>query len=290
MMIKALEKQPLLAYWLLPSFERVQFNDIDVVLYVGAHRPRSQGTKDMDEVKKDPDAYLPKMDVSIFTYYNTTESWPVYARSMATTIAGITLLHDTMHASDRTLAEKSEFLMKMWASRNDLYSPYIEFDPNKIRFIDTCKHAESFGPPVVKFNLNDPLKRTRDIAWLKGSEIIMKRPRRKERNKFILDMIVIGKDIKRNEIVLGLKKSIRNYTRIIPLHDNGVNFVSSIRYMTMNKPTKYPLVAPTTIERLVQEHADAMKNIELVQVDFMLTVPEVLEALERDGSWKTSST
>lgn len=280
-MIKTAEKRWLGAYWLLQSFERTCFNDMDLILYMGAHKPRQEGTKHMEEVQNDPDAFLPKMDVSVFTHYNTGESWPIYAKSMASIIAGITLLHDTMFPSDRPLEEKTEFLVKMWASRDDIgYKPYVEFNPNKIRYVDLCKHAEKYGTPILKVDINDPLSRIKNILWLKGSEIVMSRPLRDKRNTFIKDVMIVGKDIKRNEIVLGLKKSWKNYTRIIPLYENGLNFVASIRYMTVNKPTKYPLVTLGTLERIIQEKMDAMKEIDLVYADFMLPVPELLEIIE----------
>ena len=277
------EKRPFGGYWLAPSLSRVQLTDMDMVIYVGAHKPRGEGTKNMDEIKQDPDAYLPKMDISVFTIYGG-ESFPVYAKDLPRIVAAISLFNLTPVADGARFGDQVVALINSWKNRPDLpVVPYIEFDPNKMTFKDITKLAEKYGPPPIQYSLNDPVKRKKDIFWLKKSIIVMKRPRRDERNSFSKDIILVGKDIKRNEVVLGLKKASTaasktwNYSRIIPLYQNGLYFAASIRYMAESKPARSPLISDVTFDRFVQETMTGMQGMDLVNADITMKAKDLVD-------------
>ena len=190
------------------------------------------------------------------------------------------VLHDSTNEAGKSMTAKSEFLLNFWKSRVDLLMPYVEFDPNKSKFTDICKFAEKHGTPMRKFDFNEPLRHVKNMMWLKGSQVVMSRPLRDKRNEFIKDILIVGKDVKRNEIVLGMKKTYNNYTRIVPLYKDGLNLITSIRFMANNRPSKYPLIAPSSLDRHVQEAMKDMHDVDLVHVDFSLNAADVLKAIE----------
>ncbi len=151
-------KRDLRAWWLIPSFSRVQFNDMDMVLYTGVHKPRQEGTKHMPEVVNDPDAFLPKIDISVYTFYNQGESFPIYAREAASLVAGIKILDVLNDTGGPSIIDRALALVRMWIDgRNDLTgSPYIEFDPNRTTFENVVNISTRYGPPMVKYTIGGP--------------------------------------------------------------------------------------------------------------------------------------
>jgi hypothetical protein len=283
------EKRPFGLYSLAPSFSRVQFIDTDMVIYLGAHKPRGEGTKNMVEVKLDPDAFLPKMDVSIFTLYGG-ESFPVYARDASRLVAAITILNATPVADGVPFGDKTMAIVNSWRRRPDLPDPpYLEFNPNKMTFKDMIKFPDRYGHPAVQYNIVDPMKRQRDILWLRKSAVVMKRALRDKQNTFTKDIMAIGKDIKHNEIVIGFKKESRyvKYARIVPLYMNGLYFAASMRFMAIYRPARPPLISDTTFDRLVQETMTEMRDVDLVPSDLTMKASDFLETLHYTSGRET---
>lgn len=279
-MMRGSNKRPIMAWWLPPSFSRVQFTDIDMVLYAGTHVPRRKGTRDLPEVKNDPEAFLPKVDICIYSMYGP-EAMPMYARDMATLIAGINLLCATGEGGGSTLTGKSNALLNMWMKgRNDLpLNPYMEFDPNKVEFKDIIHIAGKYGHPMVKYDIVDPMKRPKDIMWLKKAHVHMKRVKREKRGEFREDMVILGKDIKRNDIVIGMKKTFGNYSRIVPLYKGGLYFVTAFRFMSEVKPTRYPVITRTTLERMIEEKMSEMKDMDMAFFDLTMKMRDIKSLL-----------
>jgi len=281
------KKRPFGGYWLAPSLSRVQLTDMDMVLYAGAHKPRGMGTKNMDEVKNDPEAYLPKMDVSICTIYGS-ESFPITAKELPRLVAAISLFNLTPVADGVRFGDRVVALISSWKNRPDLpVVPYIEFNPNNLTFKDIAKFAEKYGPPPIQYTLNDPIKRPRDILWLKKSLVLMKRASRDKHNAYYKDVLFIGKDVKRNEVVLGMKKEAPkssakqwNYNRIVPLYQNGLYFAASLRYMADSKPARSPLISDVTFDRFVQEEMARMQGMDLVSADITMNLKDLSDLLK----------
>jgi hypothetical protein len=275
------EKRAFGGYWLAPSLSRVQMKDNDMIVFVGVHKPRGRGTRDMDEIKRDPDAYLPKMDISIYTLYGP-ESFPTYARDIPRIVGAISILNPTPVTNGAQFGNRVMALINSWKNRPDLpVVPYIEFNPNEMVFKDVAKLAEKYGHPAVTYDLVDPMKRQRDILWLKKSLVVMKRPLRDKRNAFIKDMLFIGKDIKRNEVVLGLKKESKTwkYNRIVPLYANGLYFSAAVRFMAEEKPARSPLISDVTFDRFVQEAMQTMRDVDLVSADITMDAKDLIDLL-----------
>jgi hypothetical protein len=255
---------------------------MDLVLYTGVHKPRGQGTKNMTEVRSDRDAFLPKIDISFHTVLGNGESFPIYAREAAPLIAGINMLDALNDGGGRSMPEKALALLRMWMNgRNDLPEiPYTEFDPKQTTYKNMLDIATKYGPPMVKYDLHDIMKRQRNMMWLKGSHVIMKRPSRDKRDSFYYDILVVGKDSVRNEVVIGMKKSVGNgVSRIIPLHSNGLYLVTSIMFMTEVRPSKFPVITGVTLDRLVMERAKAMEPVDMVFCDITNNTSVFMERL-----------
>src|SRR5271157_793396 len=106
MPVAAKDKRAFRAFWLPPSFSWVQFTDINIITYMGAHKPRGVSTKNLDEVKRDPEAYMPKIGMTILTD-NGTESLPVTVYKTSTLVAGINLLDATIGVNARPIIDRS---------------------------------------------------------------------------------------------------------------------------------------------------------------------------------------
>jgi hypothetical protein len=256
---------------------------MDFVCYIGAHKPRGEGTKNMEEVKKDPEGFNTKMDVSVFTYYNRGESVPLVAAKMPTLMAGIIMLNALDEpAGKKTSNDLSMVLLKMWLTgRNDLSEwPYIEYDPNKEPYERAVALSTKFGPSMTIYDTADLMKLQKDIMWMKGASIACRRWDRNKQNIFHTDVLLVGKDIKHGEIVIGMKKSVNDYARIIPLHNKGVNFMTSVRFMAERKPSKFPLIAPVTLERMIQEKIAKLKTVEFVFCELSNKFNVVMDRLD----------
>lgn len=266
--MRSTKKRPMGAYWFKGSFHRTIFKDNDIILYVGVHKPRQAGTKNMETHKRDPRAFKPKVDVSVYTT-SGGESFPMYVEDMSSLIAGIILLDGIKNGGDSTIMDGAKLLGTSWNSRPHIIEqPYLEFNPNEINLSNLINVVNEIGY-TDEIDDVEPIRKKGKILWLKGSQILIKRPDRNDETKFHKDLLLIGKDHLNNN-VLGLKKKFawgKEYSRIVPLKENGAYFVASIEYMIHNRPkTKgkfYPLSSPTTMNNMVKDKIEEMKSVDL---------------------------
>jgi hypothetical protein len=274
-------RNPLIAYWLLPSFTHVILNDNEIVLYVGVHRPRTKRTKHLDVIKNDPNAYKPKVNISVYTYQGG-ESIPVYVERIDSIFAGIEILYSAQACNIPLVMDSAAMLLKSWESRDDLSGIiYREFDPKKVNLQDIKGITKQFGY-TEQLELDDPIKRPNDIMWLKGSHALMKRPSQNDPSKLNWDLLIVGKDIKHDQIVLGMKKTWKNYARIIPLKSKGVHLITSIMFAIKKRPSIYPLITMTTMRSNIMKGVRAINasGMDLVYCPITLDFNAFLRRLD----------
>ncbi len=261
------KKRPFGAWWLSSSFTRNITNDDDFTFYVGCHKPRQQGTKNMRTVRNDPDAFYPKMDITVSRLYDThkkskgSESFPIYAKSSPSLVAGIEVLNPR-NGRLKTFSDISDKMVSLWLNRDDI--EYFIFNPNEKDAEEIVQITKEKGI-TLKYEKDSPMSRKEDIRWVKGSHVYIERPLRDNEDKKIRQLLIIGKDIRYDEVVLGMKKTWKDYSMIVPLHKRGLSFVTALKYMILNRPdTRYPLIAMETFNNKLIEKIREIKNFELV--------------------------
>lgn len=257
------------AFWLKPSLYQIVYKDNTLLNFLGIHKTR-KFTKEMDFYKNDSRMYAPKMNFSVYTA-SSWESFPIFVEDSTLLVAGITLIDSMNNGGDSTIKDQATFLARSWEGTAQLQAnPYVGFNPQEVGFVKMLDYANKLGYTDI-IERREPIWSEDDIQWLKGCSITMKRAFQENDSQITREMVILGKDTRYNQVVVGLKKEFtwkrQSYARIVPLKGNGSYFLACLLTMISHPPSdgkrRYNVISATTFERKLQENVKKLGGLEL---------------------------
>lgn len=268
-------------FWLKDSFYAIQGKDYHKGLFLGIHKPRNYKNVKNEPIEVD---FQPKASITILDGTSDFEAILFPSKEITKFVAGISVLCPKLDLFNSARFEAGHRFENPEVESTSEY--YVVRDLHTMtlaRVLEAARETKRFYDLGAIPSVD---KRPNDILWLKHAYIYVERQLHGV-DAYVKQLLLIGKDIRYDMIVIGIKKywAGKVFSTIIPLvsDDVIVDFITNIFFMVYHKPRGAPFETRDAFERQLAEHRVSLSaNLGYAKFDIRSeSMENIIKALKK---------